>query len=227
MMFPYLRGMVFCAHLANGGGWEAIDDAYQNPPLSTEQILHPAKFRKNPDLPTAVELGALTPGDGWKELGRNVLGELQTSVMLRKQKGAAAAAGWDGDRYAVFEGPNKKLGLVWFTTWDGEDDAREFAQSYVRYQTSRMGKDAFQPGRIPDSLWRCVDDVCRVVERRRSDVVGWVLTPSATPWPPTSRGRTTSPSTSTTAWSTSSACWAPSRRALLRSTSTTATWRRS
>ncbi len=171
MMFPYLRGMIFCAYLANAGGWEAIDDAYRNPPQSTEQILHPSKFRKNPDPPTAVDLGALKVGEGWKELGRNVLGEMQTAVMLRKQRGSAAAAGWDGDRYAVFEGPNKQLGLVWFSTWDGEDDAREFVQSFVRYQTSRMGKDAFQPSRIPDSLWRCVDDVCRVVERRGVDVV--------------------------------------------------------
>jgi hypothetical protein len=171
MMFPYLRGMVFCAYLANEGGWAAVDEAYRNPPLSTEQILHPAKFRKDVDLPTAVDLGELKPGEGWKELGRNVLGEMQTAVMLRKQRGAAAAAGWDGDRYAVFEGTGGKLGLVWFSTWDSEDDAREFAQSFVRYQTARMGKDGFQPGRIPDSLWRCVDDVCRVVERRGPDVV--------------------------------------------------------
>mgnify|MGYP001024580958 CR=1 FL=1 len=171
MMFPYLRGMVFCAHLANAGGWAAIDDAYRNPPQSTEQILHPSKFRKEPDPPTAVDLGALKVGEGWKELGRNVMGEMQTAVMLRRQRGAAAAAGWDGDRYVVFEGPENRLGVVWFSTWDGEDDAREFAQSFVRYQTARMGKNAFQPVRIPDSLWRCVDDVCRVVERRGVDVV--------------------------------------------------------
>ena len=82
-----------------------------------------------------------------------MLGELQTSIMLGRA-GPKAAAGWDGDRYAVFEGPPEKLGLVWLSTWDGEDDAREFAQAYTRYQTRRMGKDAYQPERIPDSLWR-------------------------------------------------------------------------
>ncbi len=170
MMFPYLRGMIFCAKLANEGGWKAIDDAYQDPPLSTEQVLHPEKFRTNPDYPTAVDLGELKPGGEWKELGRNVLGEFQTSIMLRSHRGPAAAAGWDGDRYAVFEGAEKKLGLVWFSTWDSEDDAREFVESFVRYQTSRMGKESFQPKTIPDSLWRCVDDVCQVVERRGQDV---------------------------------------------------------
>ena len=110
------------------------------------------------------------PGAGWKEVGRNVVGEMQLGVLLRRHGGKAAAAGWDGDRYAVFEGPDGKLGLVWLSTWDSEDDAREFAQAYARYQTKRMGKDAFQPEKIPDSLWRCQDDVCRVVERRGADV---------------------------------------------------------
>jgi hypothetical protein len=170
MTFPYLRGMVFCARLTNGGGWKAVDEAYRNPPVSTEQIIHPEKFKEKPDLPIIVDLGELKPGAPWKELGRNVLGELQMSVMLGRQ-GARAAAGWDGDRYAVFETPDKKLGLVWYSTWDSSDDAREFAEAYVRYQTRRMGKDGYQPEKIPDALWRCSDNVCKVVERRGSDVV--------------------------------------------------------
>ncbi|MGC8641771.1 MAG: hypothetical protein ACP5XB_18035 [Isosphaeraceae bacterium] len=169
MTFPYLRGMVFCVKLTNDGGWKAIDEAYKNPPVSTEQILHPDKYRTRPDLPTMIDLGELKPGAPWKEVGRNVLGELQTRVMLGRQ-GARAAAGWDGDRYAVFEGSEDKLGLVWLSTWDSEDDAREFAQAYARYQTRRMGKNGFQPEKIPDSLWRCADNVCRVVERRGADV---------------------------------------------------------
>ncbi len=169
MIFPYFRGMVFCAALANDGGWKAVDEAYLNPPVSTEQIIHPEKFRSKLDLPTIIDLGELKPGAPWKELGRNVLGELQTSVMLGRA-GPKAAAGWDGDRYAVFEGPADKLGLVWFSTWDSEDDAREFAQAYTRYQTKRMGKDGFQPEQIPNSLWRCKDNVCQVVERRGLDV---------------------------------------------------------
>ncbi len=169
MIFPYLRGMVFCAALANDGGWKSVDEAYRNPPVSTEQIIHPEKFHAKLDLPMIVELGELKPGAPWKELGRNVLGELQTSIMLGRS-GAKAAAGWDGDRYAVFEAPGEKLALVWLSTWDTEDDAKEFAQAYTRYQTRRMGKDGSQPERIPDSLWRCSDNVCKVVERRGRDV---------------------------------------------------------
>ena len=75
MTFPYLRGMVFCVKLTNDGGWKAIDEAYKNPPVSTEQILHPEKFRAKPDLPTMIDLGELKPGlalegSGTKRAGR-------------------------------------------------------------------------------------------------------------------------------------------------------------
>ncbi len=170
MMFPYIRGLVFCARLANDDGWGGIDAAYLDPPLSTEQILHPNKYKADPDYPALIDLGELDPGAGWREVARNVMGEMQTAVLLRQHDGKAAAAGWDGDRYAVFEGPNDKLALIWATTWDSEDDAREFARAYARHQTSRMGEAKYQPAEIPDSLWRSIDGDCRVVERRGADV---------------------------------------------------------
>ncbi|HMB04767.1 MAG TPA: hypothetical protein VKP69_13620 [Isosphaeraceae bacterium] len=139
MIFPYLRGLIFCARLTNGGGWDALSDAYRAPPLSTEQILHPEKYRAQLDRPTRVDLGTLEAGCGWHEVGRNVVGEMQLGVMLRRHGGRNAAAGWDGDRYAVFEGPNGRLGLVWLTTWDSEADAREFALGYARFQAAKLG----------------------------------------------------------------------------------------
>jgi hypothetical protein len=171
MTFPYFKGMVFCAKLANKGGWAAIDDVYRNPPLSTEQILHPEKYHAKPDYPMAIDLGTLKPGEDWKEVGRNVLGEMQMAIMLRKNGGKTAAAGWDGDRYAVFEGPKNKLGLVWLSTWDTDDDAREFAQAYVGYQTTKEGNIGSPPKPIPDSVWRNLDDRLFVVQRRGRDVV--------------------------------------------------------
>ncbi len=170
MIFPYFRGMVFCAKLVNAGGWSAIDDVYKNPPLSTEQVLHPEKYRVKLDLPMTIDLGTLKPGEGWKEVGRNVLGEMQMAVMLKKHGGKTAAAGWDGDRYAVFEGPQNKLGLVWLSTWDSEDDAREFAHGYISYQTAKAGNLGSPARPIRDSVWRNLDDRFYVVQRQGRDV---------------------------------------------------------
>jgi hypothetical protein len=170
MIFPYFKGLVFCSKLANTGGWKAIDEAYRELPLSTEQILHPEKYRARPDRPMAIDLGPLQPGASWKELGRNVLGEMQLAVLLRQHGGKTAAAGWDGDRYAVFEGPKNRLGLVWLTTWDSEEDAREFVASYVAYQTARHVDIAKPPRPVPDTLWRNVGEFLYVVQRRGLDV---------------------------------------------------------
>jgi hypothetical protein len=171
LVFPYFQGMVYCAKLTNEGGWAAIDSAYRDPPLSTEQVLHPEKYRQKPDYPMSIDLGALDPGGNWKEVGRNVLGEMQLAVMLRKHTGKAAAEGWDGDRYAVFERPKDRLGLVWLSTWDSEDEAREFARAYVRYQGEKVGKLATPPHPLPDSVSRSRDDRLFVVQRRACDVV--------------------------------------------------------
>jgi hypothetical protein len=170
MIFPYLRGMVFCAKMTNDGGWDALTEAYKRPPLSTEQVLHPEKYHSKLDMPTAVDLGKLDPGAGWKELGRNVVGEMQTAVLLRRHGGKNAAAGWDGDRFAVFEDSHGKLGLVWATTWDSEEDAREFLRGYARFQTAKLGEGAKEPVDEADLLRRIKDEAVFAVERRGMDV---------------------------------------------------------
>jgi hypothetical protein len=170
LIFPYLRGMVFCARLANDGGWEALDEAYRNPPLSSEQIIHPEKYKAKPDLPTEIDLGKLDPGPGWKEVGRNVVGEMTLGVLLRRHGGKNAAAGWDGDRFAVFEQPGGRLGLVWTTTWDTEDDAGEFLRGYARFQSTKMGDGVPAPDAFPDAIRRPHQGTIYAVERRGRDV---------------------------------------------------------
>ncbi len=171
MTFPYLRGMVFCAKLANIGGWAAIDQVYRDPPLSTEQILHPEKYRVRPDYPMSIELGALAPGAGWKEAGRNVLGEMQLAILLKKHGGKDAAAGWDGDRYAVFEGPEGKLGLVWVSTWDSAEDAKELLRGYAARQNDKVENLGGLPRHLPDSIWRNDGPALYVIERNGCDVI--------------------------------------------------------
>ena len=166
LVFPYLQGMVFCARLTNAQGWPGLDGAYRNPPISTEQILHPEKYRDQPDPPTEVDMGTLPVLADWT---RNVLGEMGIGILLRNQKGKIAAAGWDGDRFALFEGPAGKLGLVWRSTWDTEGDAREFFTAYAKYQESRFGGPA--PGEGQMVTRREKDGANYLVELRGRDVV--------------------------------------------------------
>jgi len=52
--FPYADGPSFVQHLYNQGGWDAVDNAFQEQPVSAEQVIYPDRY---PDeRPQEVEL---------------------------------------------------------------------------------------------------------------------------------------------------------------------------
>ena len=145
LLFPYLGGQAFVTQLReDGADWATVDAAYADLPQSTEQILHPEKYLGERDEPTAVslpDLGALL-GAGWSELDDNTLGEFQTSVLLAgldgENEGAeAAAAGWDGDHYAVWGDAEDEV-IAWSSVWDSAGDAAEFAAALAAYDADRF-----------------------------------------------------------------------------------------
>ncbi len=129
LIFPYEAGLSFVTALREDGGWDAVDAAYADPPTSTEQILHPEKYLDR-DEPTTVTLPNLEAAlDGYRILDENNLGEFQTRVLLEgsgdTDAAITAAAGWDGDQYALLASGEDEV-LVWETAWDSEADAEEF-----------------------------------------------------------------------------------------------------
>lgn len=152
--FPYTYGTEFVVVLQEEG-WRAVDDAYRQPPQSTEQILHPHKYLER-DEPQLVSLPPLTDtlGAGWALIDSETLGEFQTILYLAQQveqeTADQAGAGWDGDRYAVYEGSGARV-LVLVTVWDGEGDRQEFVTAYRQYATGKYGQE---PSRIGDGeVW--------------------------------------------------------------------------
>ena len=138
LIFPYGGGLKFVLDLTHrSGDWTEVDRAFRAPPISTEQILHPEKYRNGDDPPMRCQLVGVVEaaGDGWKEVTRNTLGELGVSILLEERgaRGAErAAAGWGGDRYLILEGPDGQLAVVVRTLWDTERDAQQFARSWRR-----------------------------------------------------------------------------------------------
>ena len=131
LVFPYAEGMAFVSALLNVGQLDAIDEAFDNPPVSTEQILHPEKYFEN-EMPSAVLLPDLLTalGAGWSEIDSDVMGEffIRTYLETTASEGAAAlaAAGWGGDRYVLVQGPQEERVFVAVIAWDTKQDAREF-----------------------------------------------------------------------------------------------------
>ncbi len=160
LMFPYSEGLSFAMKLYTEGGWESIDAAFDNPPQSTEQILHPEKYMTDVDRPTKIKLPDLRKslGENWRIIEDNVLGELNTQVLFQifhgKWSSRRPSRGWDGDRFQVLKHGDSGLLLVWATVWDSDKDAEEFFSSYIKLLGKKYPEQAFRKtGDTTASLW--------------------------------------------------------------------------
>jgi hypothetical protein len=124
LIFPYLSGAEFVRNFKERNGAQPI---YTDMPVSTEQILHPAKYFGRRDAPTSV---TLPPLNGAAPTYENTLGEFETRLFLFQHLGdqneaVRGAAGWDGDRYVLFNTKGGE-GIAWVTVWDSPVEASEF-----------------------------------------------------------------------------------------------------
>jgi hypothetical protein len=135
----YTDGVAFI-HAVHEKGWPEVEKLYrEHPPESTEQILHPEKWFAR-EAPVAITWPAFDTDPlftDWQLLDENVLGERLWRVLFREQGAEAEAdvlaAGWGGDRYAVFRNRHDKTYLMLtFTSWDTPEDAAEFGAAYRR-----------------------------------------------------------------------------------------------
>lgn len=144
-LFPYREGLAFANDLFQQGGWPALNAAHQNPPVSTEQIIHPDRYRTG-DTPQVVSLPPLTDtlGSGWRLVDDDNVGEfflrLHLSHHLSPTLVSEAATGWGGDWYAVYHNDDEKTPvLVMRTLWDTPSDSAEFFEAYTLYLERAAG----------------------------------------------------------------------------------------
>ena len=135
LIVPYLAGRDFVRAIHERGGWHAVRKAWTDPPRSTEQVLHPAKYlsREEPRRVT----GIAAPARG-RLLQEGVLGEALTRTLLGEGS-EAAAAGWGGDLYQVWDVGGRTL-VGWRTEGATPADGREFHAAAMRRFTASHGR---------------------------------------------------------------------------------------
>jgi hypothetical protein len=143
LTFPYERGVQWVGQLYQRGGWAQVNRAFTQLPRSTEHILHVEKYLAR-EKPVVVRVAEIAPllGKGWSRVDDDVNGEWGMYLILDEflkndETSRRAAAGWGGDRYAVYEGPKGTACVVMLTTWDSKQDASEFFNAYVQRTTAR------------------------------------------------------------------------------------------
>jgi len=158
LLQPYSDGPVYIDYLLDQGGWDAVDAAFEDPPTSTEQIIH---LKDEEPVPIDYRDRAR---NGWETFpnqgvdGSDTVGEASMYVMFWYQARTARAqtvsprsvvettspldmynydatpsAGWGNDRvfpYHKGTGEDAQYGYVWVTEWDTERDAAQFHNAY-------------------------------------------------------------------------------------------------
>ncbi|MCU4753646.1 Hvo_1808 family surface protein [Halobacteria archaeon AArc-curdl1] len=164
---PYSEGATFVEHLHQTGGWEAIDDAFENRPVSTSQLIHPERYPD--DRPRDVALEDRSSGD-WEpitdedgEIRTETIGEatlfagLWTNAVLEGSLfddstplspytyDNPVTAAWAGDTFVAYEAAGDgaegdgPTGHVWALEWESEAAAERFADTYRHLLEIRGG----------------------------------------------------------------------------------------
>jgi hypothetical protein len=209
LFFPYFSGAAFSVKaLDAAGGWAGLHTLFEKPPASTQQIMHPDLYLRGvqPEDVKLPRMKDVVPR-GWKKLDENVMGEFGLNLMFKQFLGKARAdelaAGWSGDRYAIYEeSPEGRALLVLRVRLAGEPEAAKFFAGYSELLEKRHASPGPEPLREPNALFfeppaggafiRCSGRECLLGEgatRAEFDAlgraVGWpALSARVAPMPP-------------------------------------------
>ncbi len=205
LLFPYLAGVVFTQRvLQANSGWADFPKVFANPPVSTQQILHPDLYLKGvaPEKVTLPDISQLLPR-GWKKLDENLMGEFGLKEVLKQflgeERSTPLAAAWAGDRYAILENQKTaELMLVFRLKLSGEMEAARFFGLYSEALDKKHENTAQERFRRPNFFsfqtdesgvfLRCVGNECvsaegtdRATFDKITRAIGWPPGPAATP----------------------------------------------
>ncbi len=201
LTFPYFAGLTFSAAVLKPAGWNGLSAVFIKPPLSTQQIMHPALYKLG-RAPAAVTIPSVEKllGSDWAKIDENVMGEFGWKEILKQfldeDRAKPVAAAWEGDRYILYEQKKtKKLILVARLRLDSEDHAGRFFGEYSEALQKKYGIHVNVPGQ-PDFFFldtpgggvflRCIKTECISVEGTSRAVfddingmIGWPAVASA------------------------------------------------
>jgi len=122
-IMPYIRGLRFVFNILMNKKMKGLKRVLSNPPVSTEQILHPKKYLKN-ELPVNVKISFIP--EKYTLFYSGTIGEYLLNILIMQKKSYNDfAEGWGGDRFNLFLS-GRKYFLVWKSIWDNEKTAKNF-----------------------------------------------------------------------------------------------------
>ena len=160
-LFAQREGGEFVAQLfGTTGSWELVNEAYSQPPVSTEQILHVEKYVSGEE-PIRLEVPDFSAeiGEGWVQLRMDTMGEFLKKTHLEEHldtiRASSAAAGWGGDAYSLLVGPQGERVLILLIAWDSLKDSSELFEAYQLFAKNKT-QGAATATKLGDTVWKWV-----------------------------------------------------------------------
>jgi len=136
LVFPYMQGMLFQNAAVEKLDEEAFARVFRQPPVSTQQILHPDKYFAGIQ-PTRPALPRFSARHGYKRLAAGTMGELDHSVLIEQfldaRRATEIAPHWRGGLYALDENKAEhRVVLEYASEWDDDGWSRKFFKAYQK-----------------------------------------------------------------------------------------------
>lgn len=140
LAFPYDDGLVFVRRLVETGGIAALDRAYADPPVASEQVLHPERYLRG-DSVRDKEL-VVQPPNGYVIHSEGRFGEMGLRALLSRSLDPGLLTqtvdGWIGDAYVAVAGITD-AGIVIRMETSSEEDAIEVALGLIDHARETLG----------------------------------------------------------------------------------------
>lgn len=134
LMFPYTKGFLFQQAVIVKMDKAGFMEVFRNPPLSTQQIIHPEKYFAKVQ-PVKVQLPKVNL-KGYEELIEGTLGEFDHDILFRQYGGESEgkwAQNWRGGQFRVYEHKKDKgTVLLYASEWEDAGSAKEAFRLYRR-----------------------------------------------------------------------------------------------
>lgn len=122
-IMPYIYGLRFVFNVLQKKKMKGLLKILSDPPISSEQVLHPKKYLKN-EKPDNLEI-KYNP-EGYSLFHSGVIGEYLLNILLMKRGlYKDSALGWDGDLFKLFISGNNYF-LIWKSVWENKKISTNF-----------------------------------------------------------------------------------------------------
>lgn len=162
LIAPYIFGHRYVAQRVDSV--EELDEIYDDPPHTTEQLIH---GYDTDVMPRDLDVDVDTLGTEWYDANRQTKGELYLRIVLEGEldldRAADAAAGWGNDELVTLQSGDADRGFAWVLRWDNATEADEFESAMRDYLDAHATSG--------DGIWENGGDTYRLVRVSDETVV--------------------------------------------------------